>query len=83
MLLGALAVIGCHTNYQLTLNNGNRITASTKPRLVEGYYVFKDMKGYTNRVSEGRVRAIEPQPSGHNQSSSHNQTPTSTSFDKP
>ena len=76
VLLGALAVIGCRSNYQLTLNNGNRITASAKPRLVEGYYVFKDLDGHTNRVSEGRVRTVEPQPRGYTEKSG------STSYDK-
>ena len=69
MLLGALAVTGCRTNYQVTLNNGNRITTSTKPKLVRGYYVFKDVYGHTNHVSEARVRAIEPQPRGYSEKS--------------
>jgi Bacterial protein of unknown function (DUF903) len=69
LLLGALAVAGCRTNYQLTLNNGNRITTSNKPKLVQGYYVFKDLNGYTNHVAEARVRAIEPQPRGYSKKS--------------
>ena len=60
----ALSVTACRTNYQMTLNNGNRITTSTKPKLVNGYYVFMDLQGRTNYVAEGRVRAIEPQPRG-------------------
>jgi hypothetical protein len=76
LLLGALAVTGCRTNYQLTLNNGNRITTSTKPKLVEGNYVFKDLKGRTNRVNQARVRSIEPQPRGYSEKSG------STSYEK-
>jgi hypothetical protein len=69
-LWAALMVTGCRTNYQLTLNNGNRITTSNKPKLVNGYYVFKDLHGQTNFVAESRVRAIEPQPRGSERSSS-------------
>jgi hypothetical protein len=67
VLLFMLAVTGCRTNYQLTLNNGNRITTSTKPKLVQGYYVFKGVNGQTNYVAEMRVRAIEPQPRGYSE----------------
>ena len=70
VLLAALVLTGCHTHYQLTLNNGNRITTSNKPQLVSGYYVFKDLKGQTNYVAESRVRAIEPQPRGYSEGSS-------------
>jgi hypothetical protein len=76
ILLGALAVTGCRTNYQLTLNNGNRITTSTKPKLVQGYYVFKDSSGRTNHVSKTRVRAIEPQPRGYSEK------PGSTNYER-
>lgn len=69
-LLAVLAVTGCRTKYQLTLNNGNQVTTANKPKLVNGYYVFKDLNGQTNYVSQTRVRAIEPQPRGYKGSTS-------------
>jgi len=75
VLLGALAT-GCRAHYQLTLNNGNQITTLNKPRLVNGSYVFKDLNGQTNYVSQTRVRALEPQPRGYKKES------TSTTYQK-
>ena len=60
-LLAAILVTGCASrHYTITLNNGNRITASGKPRLENGSYVFKDTKGQVQYVPSGRVREVAP-----------------------
>ena len=35
-----------------------------KPKLVKGYYIFKDAAGQTNYVATSRVRMIQTQPRG-------------------
>ena len=59
LLLGAMLGAGCRSHHQLTLNNGGGITAYSKPKLVNGAYVFKDANGQETQVSAGRVRAID------------------------
>lgn len=75
VLLGTFA-LGCHSHYQLTLNNGNQITTANKPKLINGYYVFKDVNGNTNYVSQTRVKAIEPRSRGYGKE------PASTTYRK-
>jgi hypothetical protein len=60
-LAGLLAVsaAGCRSRYDLTLSNSVSVTAYSRPKLVNGYYVFKDSKGQEARVFAGRVRSIE------------------------
>jgi hypothetical protein len=58
VLIGLLS--GCASHYDLTLSNGHRVRASTKPVLTpEGYYVFKDLAGKDTMVNSMRVREIE------------------------
>jgi len=72
-LVGLLLLTGCSHDYILTLDNGTRIRTSSKPRLVEGLYYFKDASGRDARpVSTVRVREIAPasMASDNNQNSS-------------
>ncbi|MSU57935.1 MAG: YgdI/YgdR family lipoprotein [Pedosphaera sp.] len=60
VLLAAALLTGCASRYTITLNNGNRITATSKPKLQNGNYVFKDMKGQVGYIPAGRVREVSP-----------------------
>ena len=60
-LVGLLLLTGCSHGYVLTLNNGDRVHAATKPRLVNGFYYYKDPSGREGRpVFSGGVREIAP-----------------------
>lgn len=59
--LGLVVLTGCTRRYTVTLQNGNRITAHSKPKLEDGAYVFKDGKGETMKVPRTRVREIAPE----------------------
>src|SRR5678815_6026297 len=41
-LSGLVLLTGCASHYVITLNNGGRISTTSKPKLVHGAYVFKD-----------------------------------------
>jgi len=60
LLLLALLLCGCARTYIITLTNGARVTSKGKPKLQNGSYVFKDVKGQPAQVSAGRVREIAP-----------------------
>ncbi len=64
LALIAFCATGCARYYQITLQNGNRITTRGKPKYDRGFYVFRDLNGRTNEISESRVRLIEPRPRG-------------------
>lgn len=57
--LTALLLSGCVRRYAITLNNSDVILTTSRPKLVRGYYVFKDADGQEVRVNELRVRQIE------------------------
>ena len=60
-LIAFLTVLsGCSHNYTVTLSNGARVGASSKPKLEGGYYHFKDINGRETVVPEVRVREIAP-----------------------
>ncbi len=56
----AIAAAGCSRAYVMKLNNGLQITTASKPRLKHGQYEFKDARGRTGAIPEGRVREILP-----------------------
>lgn len=60
LTLGAVLLAGCARSYTLTLNSGNRITTRGKPKLENGFYVYKDATGQTGAVPVGRVREVSP-----------------------
>ncbi len=53
-------ITGCARHYDVLLSNGLRVTTSSKPKLKDGYYAFKDAKGQEIQVSAARVNLIEP-----------------------
>ena len=60
-LAALLILTGCARTYVVTLSNGQRISTSTKPRLVNGFYYFKDSSGQDVRpVLSSNVREIAP-----------------------
>ena len=60
-LVGLLLLTGCSHDYVMTLSNGGRVRTSSKPRLVNGFYYFKDASGHEGRpVFSGSVREISP-----------------------
>ena len=60
-LLLALAVFcGCARSYVITLTHGGRVVCAGKPKLKDGYYTYKDVRGEKYTVSELRVREIAP-----------------------
>ena len=58
-MLSAATLCGCRTRYELTLTNTTHVTAASRPKLVNGWYVFKDVTGRTNQISQSRVIQIE------------------------
>ena len=58
--LFVLSFCGCARNYVVTLNNGARITTTSKPKYTKGVYIFKDSSGQKVYVPGGRVREIAP-----------------------
>jgi hypothetical protein len=60
VLLAALSLCGCAQSYVIKMNNGVTLHTASKPKLQRGYYMYKDAKGGTNYVSQGRVVEIAP-----------------------
>jgi Bacterial protein of unknown function (DUF903) len=74
-LSGVLLLSGCARNYVITLNNGSRITATNKPKMVHGAYVFKDASGQDSYVPAGRVTEIGPASEEKEEKSQYKATP--------
>jgi hypothetical protein len=55
-----LLLAGCTRHYTITLNSGSRISTLGKPRLQNGTYVFKDVKGQPGSIPAGRVKEVTP-----------------------
>lgn len=68
----AMLASGCARYYQITLQNGHKITTQGKPKYENGKYVYRDINGQTNSVSGGSVRIVEPQPRGYTEDSNFN-----------
>jgi hypothetical protein len=56
----SLLMAGCAQSYVMKMQNGTRITTSSKPKMEHGYYVFKDSSGRKMQIPAGKVREIEP-----------------------
>lgn len=60
-LVGLLLLSGCARDYVLTLSSGEHIHAASKPKLVNGFYYYKDASGRDGRpVFSGSVSEIAP-----------------------
>ncbi len=61
VLFGAVLLAGCHTSYEIGLNNGRKITAASRPVLDKdkGIYTFKTADGKIQQVPAGRVISME------------------------
>jgi len=60
-LVGLLLLTGCSSGYILTLSNGDRVRTASKPKLVNGFYYYKDALGHEGRpVFSGSVSEIAP-----------------------
>ena len=60
LVLGAMALSGCASQYVMRLNNGLQITTASKPQLKGGFYYYKDANGREATVAATRVLEIEP-----------------------
>ncbi len=52
---------GCSSTYVIKMNNGLRITTASKPKLKNGFYVYKDAKGNLQQIPQNRVLEIAPE----------------------
>lgn len=60
LLACAFFVSGCAQTYVITLKNRERIQTKGKPRLVNGFYVYKDPFGRQGAQQAILVREIAP-----------------------
>jgi len=60
VLVSLIALTGCAHHYVMRLTNSSEITTTSKPRLKDGSYYFKDAKGEEHFVPAARVREIAP-----------------------
>jgi hypothetical protein len=60
-LASLLILTGCARTYIVTLSNGERIRTTGKPKLVKGFYYYKDSSGRDAKpVFSGSVREVAP-----------------------
>jgi hypothetical protein len=55
-----LSLCGCAHSYVMKLNNGLQVTSSSKPKLKDGFYCYKDASGKERYMPQSRVLLIEP-----------------------
>ena len=60
LLTALLFLTGCARNYVVTMINGQRYSATSKPRLDHGFYRFTDPSGKQQSIYSGQVREIIP-----------------------
>ena len=60
LLIGLIALSGCARHYVIKLDSGAQITTSTKPKLNEDTYHFRDATGEEHLLPSFRVREIAP-----------------------
>jgi hypothetical protein len=62
LLFAALALAGCATHYDITLTNGEILTAFGKPKHDEAkhIYIYKDAQGVVCGVLDFKVTLIQP-----------------------
>ena len=62
LLLALTLCAGCASRYNITLNNGDIVTAKGKPKYDKqrNGYLYNDALGNTNYISAFRVREIAP-----------------------
>ena len=75
-LLAVLLLAGCSHRYVIITTNGNSIDTTTKPRLKNGFYVYKDALGRDQMVHSGRVSEIAPASMSRKQKDNFNFTPS-------
>ncbi len=60
VLLSLLLLCGCAHYYVIKLNTGGQITTRGKPKLKGNDYLYTDLGGQKQKLSQGRVMEIEP-----------------------
>ncbi len=60
LALCLLVLCGCAQQYVMKLTNGQQISTPHKPKLKGSDYVYKDAYGTEQKISQSRVREIEP-----------------------
>jgi hypothetical protein len=60
LVTAAITLSGCSHSYVMKMTNNSRIVTANKPKLKNGFYVYKDAKGNEHSVSQGRISEIEP-----------------------
>jgi len=60
LCLIVVMLCGCARHYVLTLNNGSRISTTSKPHLKNGNWVYKDAEGRDASTPAGRVTEVAP-----------------------
>ncbi len=63
LVLIAAVGAGCHSTYDIRLNNGEVITSKGKPHLDKerNAWIYTDASGKVNGIPAGRVTQVAPQ----------------------